>query len=321
MRKQAIPAFTALGFETVHESLWRSRNTLTQNRVGVRGISAEDIRNALREEGLYGQPASVPSELSDRRVLRLLWQGVQGVLANAQGSLRTAAEAIGRECSLAPGIDGRLWPCRDAFRTDEHTRQVFSPLLSDNVTFLADEDVPLLEQLCPEFAVGDALDVLEDNDPRALEKNWLRDQFHPEAVLQWFDREKAHLTDNLRQRLAELCIFPSAGELNSLEDLWLPGGFDDPINAADLLDTGLLRGLLDFLRSLGIRELGFEDYARRYIPEAFSPNSDLTDKSKRESPEYAGASHWRDQRRSGIKENLIWIKHSRMCGRGVQAAI
>lgn len=277
----AIEAFRLLGFETVHESLWSSRNILTQNSVGVRRFSAEDIRNALSEKGLYGQPTCVPSELSDRRLLRLLWQGVDGVLANAQGASRAAAEAIGRECSLAPGIDGRLWPCHAAFRTDKHTRQVFTQLLPDDTSFLVENDVPLLERLCPEFTVGDALNVLESIDPGTLEDNWTRGAFHPNVVLQWFDRNKALLTDTLKRRLVELPIYPSASGLKSLEDLWLPGGFDDPIGVAELLDTARVGGLLDFLRSLGAKELRFEDYASHYIPSAFSPGSVVCDEAKR----------------------------------------
>ena len=277
----AIPAFQALGFQTVHDSLTRSRNTLTQSRVGVKGISAEDIRNALREKGLYGQPTCVPPELSDRLLLRLLWQGVHGVVRNAQGASRAAAEAIVSECSLAPGIDGRLWPCRAVFRTDKNTRQVFAQLLADNISFLAEKDVSLLERLCPAFTVSDALEILESIDPGTLEDNWTRGDFHPNVILQWFDRNKAHLTDTLRQRLVNLPIYPSASGLNPLEDLWLPGGFDDPIGVADLLDTTTLGGLLDFLRSLGVKELRFEDYANRYIPVAFSPNSIVRDEAKR----------------------------------------
>ena len=278
----AIPAFRELGMEIVHEKLWGMRNTLTQNRVGVKSISVEDLESALSEKGLYGEPTCIPSTLRDRRLIRLLWQGVHGVLANAQGASRTAAEAIGCEFSLAPGVDGRIWPCRAALQTDEYTQEVFTQLLPDDATFLVEKNVPLFDQLCSEFTVEDAVDVLARFDSDTLKVHWTCGDFQPKVVLQWLDRNKAYLTVTLRNRLAELPIFPSTSGLHSLEDLWLPGGFEDPIGATDLLDVGALPGLLDFLRSLGARELSFEDYARRYIAEAFSPSSAVSEDAKRE---------------------------------------
>ena len=279
--ESAIPAFRALGLEMVHESLWSSRNALTQNGVGVRSVSAEDIRGALAAKEMFGHPTFAPPELRDRHLLKLLWHGIQGVLVRTQGASKSTAEAIVRECSLAPGIDGKLWPCRAAFQADESTQQLFSPLLSDEGSFLGEKEVPLLEQLCPKFTVNDALDVLESIEPCILAADWNRGAFTPKEILKWFDRNKSLLIDALGERLAELPIYPSAKGLNSLKDLWLPGGFDDPIGVADLLDTSALGGLLDFLRSLGARELRFEDYARRYISEAFSATSGVPDDAKR----------------------------------------
>ena len=273
----------SLGFETVHHSLASRRNILTNNSVGVKGITVEDICYALKQKGLSGQAGPVPSEFQDPELLNLLWQGIYAVLENTQGGLRIAAKAKLRECALAPGIDGRLWPCRSAFRSDEDTRQLFTPLLTDNTSFLVEENVPLLDLLCPSFEPKNAIAIVEESIKVGdLEAEWLRGDFDPKTLLQWFDANKASLDDSLQKSLAELRIFPSTKGLYPLEDLWLPGGFEDPLGVTELLDAKSVEGLLDFLRSLGIRGLTFNDYAMNYIPEAFSDNSTVSTDAKRE---------------------------------------
>ena len=281
--ESAVPAFSVLGFETVHHSLASRRNILTNNSVGVKGITVEDICYALKQKGLSEQAGPVPSELQDPELLNLLWQGIYAVLENTQVGLRIAAKVKLRECALAPGIDGRLWPCHSAFRSDEDTRQLFTPLLTDNTSFLVEENVPLLELLCPPFESENAIAIVEESiKVEDLEAKWFRGDFDPKTLLQWFDANKASLDDSLRKSLAALRIFPSIKGLYPLQDLWLPGGFDDPLSVTELLDAKSVEGLLDFLRSLGVRELTFNDYAINYIPEAFSDNSTVSTDAKRE---------------------------------------
>ena len=216
------------------------------------------------------RPQSLPSELHSREVLELLWQGVLGVLNSTPVPARAQAESLLAGCTLAPGIDGKLWPCRAVFRADARTRKVFELLLPDDVSFLAGGDVPLLHRLCPRFTPDAAIPVLESLPPEDLRARWKRGDFAPSDLLKWFDDNKSELTEELSQRLARLALFPSVSNLHPMNDLWLPGGFDDPMGVTDVLDTGPLEGLTDFLRFLGIRELTFENYAMGYIAEAFA---------------------------------------------------
>ena len=271
--KQGVPAFNALGLETVHQQLWSYQNILTNNSVGVQRLNAKHIYDALKGKGMIGRPQSLPSDLGSREVLVLLWQGVLGVLNGTPASAKAQAESLLAKCTLAPGIDGKLWPCHAAFRADVLTRKVFEFLLPDDVSFLTEADVPLLDRLCPRFNPEAAVEVLESLSPEDLISRWERGDFSPLDLLKWFDDNKHELTEGLSQRLARLTLFPSRSNLNPLNDLWLPGGFDDPMGVADVLDSGSLVGLTDFLKLLGIRELTFENYAMRYIAEAFASGS------------------------------------------------
>ena len=268
--KQGVPAFNVIGLETVHQNLWSYQNVLTSNSVGVQRINAKHVYDSLKDKGMIGRPKSLPPDLHSREVLESLWIGVLGVLDSTPASAKAQAESLLTRCTLAPGIDGKLWPCRAAFRADVRTRKVFEFLLPDNISFLAEEHVPLLHRLCPRFTPEEAIALLESLPSEDLRGRWKRGDFAPSDLLKWFDDNKPELTEELSQRLARLALFPSVSNLHALNDLWLPGGFDDPMGVTEVLATGSLEGLTDFLRSLGIRELTFEDYAMRYIAEAFA---------------------------------------------------
>ena len=267
--KLGVPAFNAIGLETVHELLWSYQNVLTSRSVGVQRIYVRHVYEALESKGMIGRPQSLPSDFRSREVLELLWQGVLGVI-NRTVSARAQAENLLARCTLAPGIDGRLWPCNAAFRADVRTRKLFEFLLPDDFSFLAEANAPLLDRLCPSFTPEAAIEVLEALRPEDLRAGWKRGDFAPSDLLKWFGDNKRDLTEELSQRLAKLALFPSVSNLHPLNDLWLPGGFRDPMGVTEVIDTGSLEGLTDFLRSLGVSELSFETYALRYIAKAFA---------------------------------------------------
>ena len=272
LEEDAVRAFQEIGIEIVHRDLWRnSRNLLTRREVGVRRVSAPDIYHRLKASGYADGPMSSLPVKSDQ--MDALWRGIGGVLANEQGSSRAAAEDLVRSCSLAPGLDGRLWPCRSAFRSGERTRELFAPLIRNDETFLASEGIPLLERLCPEFTLEDAIEILASLDTGQLEARRKGGDYNPVAVLQWFEEHRSELTADLRAQLADLPIFPSAKSLRPLQELWLPGGFEDSLGEAGILDSEIPDSLSSFLRGLGVRQLTFEDYAKRYLPRAYAKDS------------------------------------------------
>ena len=130
-----------------------------------------------------------------------------------------------------------------------------------------------MEQLCPEFTVEKAIEILASLDAGQLEERRRSGDYNPVAVLQWFEERRSELTADLRAQLASLPIFPSATNLRSLPELWLPGGFEDSLGVAGILDSKMPDSLSSFLRNLGVRQFMFEDYAERYIPRAFAKGS------------------------------------------------
>ena len=277
---EAVSAFEALGIEIVHQGLRKYHNILTSN--GVAQLKVKDIYEALRKRDLIERPQTAPPEFKTHALLKPLWQGIHGILENTQGRDATQnAEELLRECVLAPGMDGCLWPLGSVYRADDATRKIFANLISSDMSFLDVEGIPLLKKLCPQFTVDEAIRVLERQDSRKFQSQWKSGGFRPRELLHWFDEKKSKLTEALRERLADLPIFPSAEKLRPLKDLHLPGGFDDPIGVADLANMGQLEGLSDFLGYLGAGKLTFPDYALNHVPRAFADDSAVSLEDKR----------------------------------------
>ena len=278
LREQdAVCAFLDLGIEIAHHTLWTHQNLLTSRDVGVRTLSASDIYHRLKVKGYTDKPIASPPVDSD--LLDLLWRGIAGILTNTQGRASETAKSLLATCSLAPGLDGCIWPCHSAYQADnEQTRDLFAPLMPMDKTFLARFDVSLLEQLCPKFSEADAIATLASLDKNQHKRSG--GEYDSEAILQWFEEHKLELTKDLRAQLIALPIFPSTKGLHPLEELWLSGGFEDPIGAVDILDSKLPDSLSSFLRELGVKRLGFKDYVMRYVTKAFKNVSETETKRK-----------------------------------------
>ena len=276
----AVAAFEELGIELVNRELWREhRNLLTRGDVGVRRISGQDLYQRLSAKGC--EALSVSSLPVKPESLPLLWRGIEAILLSERGRTRAASEGLLRMCALAPGLDGHLWRCKSAYRTSKMTRELFAPWIADGVTFLAEEGVPLLDRLCSEFTVADGIVVLRFTGVGQLEGSWENGTYNPVSMLSWFEGQSSELTAEQRDDLAELQVFPSVGSLHSLNELWLAGGFEDPLGEAEILDSGLPTRLTTFIQNLGIRQLTFEDYAKRYVSRAFRKGSTIDPATKR----------------------------------------
>ena len=282
VEKEAVQAFGALGIETVHLELGRYRNILTStnNGIGVRPLRVEDIYEALDRKGMVKQVLDVSPLEPD--LLKLLCTGIHSALERTRSERQQEAITLLRKCALAPAVGGGLWSCESLYRTDESTYAIFATL---GIPFSTEEGIPLLERLCDQFDAPSAIVELEamHSEDLDFQSKWRHGQFDPVALLGWFDTNRRELVEDeeLAVRLAGIPVFPSTRNLRSLKELWLPGGFDDPLGDTDLVDMKRLRGLSDFLRFLGARELTFLKYAEHYVSKAFAPSSAADLKTKR----------------------------------------
>ena len=270
-----IDVFNFLDIEMVNRDLRRYYNILTNN--GVRRLRIKDIYEALQEEEMIAHPQPISFYQSYER-LELLWRGILAIYHRTSSQQDEAKTMLG-ECVLAPGVDGRIWPCDSVYRVeDKDTLRLFLSLLPNDRSFLdldkARKGDSLFELLCPSFSPAEAVKVLENLEPQEFKKKLSSGGFQSEDIVRWFSKEELDEDDVLRKRFIKLAIFPTGdGSTTSLEDLWIPGGFDDPLGITQLLDMQKLKGLSVFLQKLGAKKLTFIDYAKLHITDAFESNS------------------------------------------------
>ena len=91
-------------------------------------------------------------------------------------------------------------------------------------------------------------------------------------MFEWFGNRRQQILadDDTRERLAALSLYPSSGKLRALNELALPGNFDDHLGLAELVDLATLGGRREFLRDLGMPELDFRTYAVAHLPAALN---------------------------------------------------
>lgn len=272
--KAAVSLFEVLDIELVHPDLRPYQNILLRD-AGVPSLRLEDVCEGLKRKGLVERPQPLPPIFQKHNQLLFLRKDIHALLLRKGAYRKSWEKAIDslRQCTLAQGMDGNFWPCGSVYRATRRTRAIFRELIPKDVSFLAEPKDDLLEILCLRFDADHAIELLERQDAGTLQAHLLNGWVRPSNLLSWFDENKSKLRASLelRQRLARLPIFPSSdGHLQKLDNLYLPGGFSAPVGVAHLIDVDQLKDLSDFLQSLGAAKLSFEDYAKKYVPKAFS---------------------------------------------------
>ena len=278
-----IHTLEGLAFTIVAEAL-RPYQTLLRE-VGVPVLDIETLCSTLAENGL-DTPVAVNELTSCRKSgtgRASLWNEIDLLLDRQRRNVhaKRADEEGLRGVSLAPVIGKALWPCRDAFRGDKKTVQLFASLRL-GIPFIDQTEANFrpLAYLCGEFLVKDAIQALERVGPDAIQQRWNTGLFSLPQLIAWFDDRRDQIVDDesMRRRLASLPIYPSSGRLHALTRLVLPGDFEDPIGLTTLADVTDLAAHKDFIVDLGIDTLDFRTYALRHLPEALEDDALHPDK-------------------------------------------
>jgi hypothetical protein len=221
--------------------------------VGVSRLSLGDVIDAAVARGLDADWDPDGEEPPARRedahdLLRVLHALMDRAAVTALELLDTVA--------IVPCQTGGFATPSEVLRIhDQETRALVTSLRLD----VQAVDEILLNELCPgllthcrELDAGELIPLLTRDSPfeaaGALE------------VLEWLNGRRHQISDQLKPEIRALPIFPSTGTLKPLEQLALPGGFEDPLGLANLVDTTQLAGLDDFLTFLGGRPLDLPAY-------------------------------------------------------------
>lgn len=252
-----------LGLSVVDPSLRAFQNLLLECK--VRKLNLSDIIRFFEEKELC-QTVSLtrmPKSLQSPEEWEVFWSLLED-LSKQQAQISPQLKKL----AIAFGSDGNLWIPSKMVRTDEATQHLFTTIAPEQVWFDPrghQGDLP--GQLIKEFSLNDAINLLKTHI-RRIQQLWGEEKFPIKELYEWLENRKGDITDEIKQQLRHLPIWPAAdGNLHTLHSLYLPGDFQDPLGLTQLVDLKALGGKREFLETtLGVERLDFANYVSEYVP-------------------------------------------------------
>jgi hypothetical protein len=274
----AVSLLTALDIPIVHPDLRPTLAVMGRPEVGCPPLTVEDVAAALakanftRSRPLY----EAPPFLATLDAWQLLWHLLAGLLKRLERpAAQTAALDALNRCALV--LTDRMLLVRPnrVYRGRAEARALFP-----DVDWLH-ESVPtdtFPGRFVTSFGVRQAVDLLAEMPDDQLAEAWRLGRLDLPRLWRWFEAEQIEILaddPSLRAAIRRLPLCPAAGELRPLAHLYLPGGFEDPLKLAGLVDLAALGGRSQFLRDLGVPELTFAAYVQRELPRVLVQHPDL----------------------------------------------
>ncbi len=264
---KASAIFEDLGLPIVHSELRSYRNILLET--GVRLLKTSDVVGAMHRQGYTErtEKAKMPSTLRTYEQWSVFWSALE-VLYQKEG---TGKEGSLKRCAIAFGSDGALWPPAELFAADRTTQNLFGRLKEIAWFDSRSYQGAIPKSLVPKFRLHDGIEILE-NSQVLLQDLWDERQFDIAQMYEWLEGHKNEINGDVRvqQKLRSYAIWPAAdGTLRALDELYLPGDFEDPLGLAQLVDVKALKGRSEFLRNtLSVPPLDFKRYVNEWVPKA-----------------------------------------------------
>lgn len=268
----ATDIWEAVNIKIVHPDL-RKHFTLLQE-LGTPRMRLTDITRGLRSAGLTGtlsyKQAPVPLRKNEGWIR--FWKAVDiiwNTRARSSAEERDIANRDFANLAIAPGIDGNLHSPVTMFIGDPTAQKIFPEMIW--LKILPDQDT-IMTGLVRHFTVSEAVKHLGNLPSDKIEERWRSGKFLLESFYQWLESRRDEVINNptLFTNLRGLSIWPAGGHLQPLNNLYLPGGFDDPFALASVINISDLGGRSEFLRDvLKVKSLDFPTYIREQLPTAF----------------------------------------------------
>ena len=283
--EEALPLLNAMGFSIVHPDLRQYFSLLRAVEVRILGLA--DLAQALKKAGLDQavELEKAPEWIRSRDARERLSQEIAILSKQVKSEVLALAWQEIRSCAIALARDGCLWGPATLFNPSESVAAMLMAL--DCEHYLLADDNPdgigsLVETLTPAHMLN-VLERVKEVNPEHFEKLWREQKTIIFEIVNWFAGQGQDLLADktLKARLRALPIWPSGEALYPLDDLYMPGGFDDPLGLANLLDPTLCRERRDFLRDLGAKWLDLQRYARELVPRALRDQQALSADARR----------------------------------------
>jgi hypothetical protein len=273
----AVALLAALDIPLVHPDLSPYFPLLRRAEIGAPDLTIHDVIAALSRQGL-AQPtplAAAPPHLRNLFDWQTLW-GVLDELLSRQTRPEEHAAALTAlgQCALVLTEALVLQKAGRVYQGNAESQALFPA-----VAWLHPDIPPgsLPRRLVPHFGARQAVDLLAETPPDRLYADWQQGRLDIPRLFRWLEGRQIEIfadDPTLPGHIRRLPLCPVDGELRPLNDLYLPGGFVDPLKLAGLVDLEALGGRRQFLQDLGVAELDFAAYVQEVVPRVLAANPD-----------------------------------------------
>ncbi|HPG41387.1 MAG TPA: hypothetical protein PLP19_05315 [bacterium] len=283
----------ALGLKLVHPDLFDKQKLMRHESINIPRFGALELARALHLQG-FGNPRDLveaPEWFLDDEGRKKLGAEIERLLNRERIEILPSIKSEIQNCCIAISVVNKLNAPKSLWAADKEEVDVFSALNLAYV-FAANNNPAGISQLINEFDVPAAIDIInlgirdifEPSDENHLEAHW---KSHPQSIIgliEWFDQKRKIIKgdEELIARLRKLPIWPSGEKLYTIEQLFIPGNFEDPLNITSLVDKYILNNYRDLLTILGIQELNIINYVKMFVPRCFQDKNRLSREKIRE---------------------------------------
>lgn len=270
-----LPVLNALDIPVLHPALTAYAPLLRQ--IGAPTLAASDVADGLRRAGLTRTVSlsEAPPFLRTLADWQPLWGLLDGLLRGLPPAAQAQSLADLDSCALALTERMALRPLTQVYRSQPDARMLF-PDVAWLHPALATDTFP--GRVAPTFGVRQAVTRLAEMPPDQLHAAWRLGRLDVVGLFRWFERQQIEIfadDPTLAAAIRRLPLCPVNGELRPLADLYLPGGFADPLQLAGLVDVAAIGGREHFLRDLGVAALDFDTYLHTHLPRVLAQQPDL----------------------------------------------
>lgn len=283
--QEALPLLEALQIPVVDAVLAPYAALMQRAEVGARMLAMEDLVAALNRVGLtHSTPLfEAPEFLQSPDALQRLWALVDALLIDqpTPQAWDAALAAIGR-CAVVLSEMMTLERLDRIYRGKEEARTLFPDVAWVHEMAPANG---FPGRYVPNFGVRQAVDRLAEAPVEQLEEAWRAGRLDIRRLFRWFESQQIEIFVEdvaLQREIPRLPLYPVEGHLRPLGDLYVPGGFEDPLGLPVVVELDWFGGRRQFLQDLGLQQLDFESYIEHALPLALEQDRDLPSDGRHE---------------------------------------
>jgi hypothetical protein len=270
-----IPLLHSLQLPILHPDLANYAPLLHQ--IGTPFITVNDIADGLSHAGLTRATPlpEAPPFLRSIKAWQPLWTLLDVLLRGLPPAERENALSALNSCAVVLTNRMVLRPLTQIYREQPEALALF-PDVAWLHPALPAEGFP--GRYAPVFGVRQAVERIAEKPIDLLEEAWRLGRLDVPRLFRWFETQQIEIfadDPTLAGAIRGLPLCPVNGELRPLADLFLPGGFEDPLQLAGLVDVHAIGGRRQFLQDLGVQELDFDTYLHTHLPRVLTQQPDL----------------------------------------------